>query len=182
MLVAYVVRKSGSNVTANGLRHYLREQLAEYMVPAAIVFLDAVPLLPNRKIDRRALPDPRHARSDGPEETYLPPQTKIEQIIARVWQEVLNVEKVGLQDNFFDLGGHSLAVARVQSKLREAFAKDISMLELFKNPTVSALARFFNEEQVQELSFQKVADRGTKRKQLALLRHAQRSKGVGVSQ
>jgi acyl carrier protein len=181
-LVAYAVRKPNSNATANELRRYLREQLAEYMVPAAIVFLDSMPLLPNKKIDRRALPDPRQARSDGPDETYLPPQTKIEQIIARIWQEVLNVEKVGLQDNFFDLGGHSLAVARVQSKLREALAKDISILELFKNPTVSSLAKFFNDEQVQELSFQKVADRGSKRKQMALLRHEQRSKGVGVSQ
>jgi acyl carrier protein len=105
---------------ADDLRRTLARQLPDYMLPSAFVVLDALPLTPNRKVDRKALPAPDAGRPDGARE-YAPPTTPTEQAIAAIWQDLLRVEGVGLDDNFFDLGGHSLlaveCVARVESEL-----------------------------------------------------------------
>ncbi len=138
-LVAYVAAGPGEPPTAGALLAELRDKLPEYMVPAAFVFLPALPLSPNGKVDVRALPAPERVRPDL-ETAYAAPKSELERIIAAVWQEELKVERVGIHDNFFDLGGHSLLLARVHARLREALARDISLVELFKNSTVSALA------------------------------------------
>ena len=113
------------------------------MVPANFVILDTLPLTANGKIDRPALPAPEQSRPDV-ETTFVAPRTEAERTIAAIWKQVLNVEEVGVNDNFFDLGGHSLAVIQVHNKLRAAFAGDLSVVELFKYSTVSALSEYLS--------------------------------------
>ncbi len=137
-LAAYVVGKEEPPPLPE-LLAWLRERLPEYMVPSAFVFLPALPLSPNGKVDVRALPAPERLRPELAA-TYAAPQSELERIIAAVWQEALAVKKVGIHDNFFDLGGHSLLLAKVHSRLREVLERDLSLVELFKNPTVSSLA------------------------------------------
>ncbi|HEW97759.1 MAG: hypothetical protein DRR16_17350, partial [Candidatus Parabeggiatoa sp. nov. 3] len=126
------------------LRDYLKEKLPHYMVPSHFELLNALPLTPNGKIDRSKLSAPLD--SPKPERAAMP-QTEVEQLIATVWQEVLHVDKVGIYDNFFDLGGHSLLIIQVQAKLQKAFAKEISVVELFEHPTIHALAQHLGQTQ-----------------------------------
>ena len=137
-LVAYVVANNGDLQTAE-LRNYMKQRLPEYMLPSAIVRLEVFPLTPNGKLDRRALPAPNGAggEADGP---YVAPRSELERLIADVWREALGVERVGVRDNFFNLGGHSLLLIRVNNRLREALQMELPVVELFKYPTVSALA------------------------------------------
>jgi aryl carrier-like protein len=134
------------------------------MVPSALVMLDHLPLTTNGKVDRKALPAPDAAR---PELTaaYVAPRSSIERRIAEVWQEVLGIEAVGVGDNFFDLGGHSLQVVRVHGKLRAEFGEGLSLVELFQYPTISALAGLINQESGEVPSFEKVYDRVSKQKE-----------------
>jgi acyl carrier protein len=110
------------------------------MIPSAFVFLDAVPLTPTGKIDRGALPEPGKLRPslDTP---YVAPQTPVEKNLARLWAEVLSLEKVGIHDNFWDLGGHSLTAARVVSRIIRAFQIEMPMDALFASPTVADMAK-----------------------------------------
>jgi acyl carrier protein len=121
-------------------RAYLRERLPEYMVPSAFVALGMMPQTPNGKIDRNALPLPDHTRL--PMEGGLAlPRTELEKKIAAIWHEVLGVEQVGIHDNFFDVGGHSLLLIRVHSRLRETLHLDYAIIDLFQFPTISSLAK-----------------------------------------
>lgn len=138
-LVAYVVLSEEQACSANELRSFLKQKLPEYMIPSAFVFLDTLPLTPNGKVDRKALPVPDSSRA-GLEESYVPPRTVVEEIIAGIWGEVLKVEKVGIHDNFFELGGHSLLATQVMSRLREALQVDLPLRTLFEVPTVAELA------------------------------------------
>nr|QEO74682.1 condensation domain-containing protein [uncultured bacterium] len=145
-LVAYVVANNGDLQTAE-LRNYMKQRLSEYMVPSAIVRLEAFPLTPNGKLDRKALPAPNgvDTEADGP---YIAPRSELERLIAGVWREALGVERVGVQDNFFNLGGHSLLLIRVNNRLREALRMELPVIELFKYPTVSALAEHLSQSPV----------------------------------
>jgi amino acid adenylation domain-containing protein len=138
-LVAYVVpdRKPAPSTTT--LRRALRESLPDYMVPAVFVLLDAMPLTPNGKIDRRALPVPDQGRPEHGE-TSVPPRTLVEEVLAEIWGEVLRVEQIGIHDNFFDLGGHSLSATRVMSRVRDAFQVEVSLRSLFEKPTLGEFA------------------------------------------
>lgn len=137
-LVAYIVANNGDLQIAE-LRNYMKQRLPEYMLPSAVVQLDALPLTPNGKLDRKALPTPDGAgyETDGP---YIAPRSELERLIAGVWQEELGVGQVGVRDNFFNLGGHSLLLIRVNNRLRETLRMELPVVELFKYPTVSALA------------------------------------------
>jgi amino acid adenylation domain-containing protein len=137
-LVAYVVVADGAALAA--LRARLRETLPDYMVPAAFVPLAALPLLPNGKLDRKALPPPEAAGPRAESTPAILPRTAAERAVAGVWREVLGVPEVGIGDNFFDLGGHSLLLVRVQRRLREALGRDLPLVDLFRYPTVGALA------------------------------------------
>jgi amino acid adenylation domain-containing protein len=163
-LVAYVVSSTGERVNVSELRSYLKEQLPDYMVPSAFVELAALPLTVNGKVNRAALPAPDASR---PELTaaYVAPRSAIERRIAEVWQEVLGLEAVGVGDNFFDLGGHSLQVVRVHGKLRAEFGEGLSLVELFHYPTISALAGLISQESSEVPSFEKVYDRVSKQKE-----------------
>lgn len=162
-LVAYVVLARGRESAISELRSYLKEKLPEYMIPSAFVRLDNLPLTRHGKVDRRALPAPENERPEL-RAAYVAPRTKIEGTIAAIWQEALKVEKVGVDDNFFDLGGHSLSMVQVHSKLREAFSKEISLIEMFRNPTVGSLARYFADEGSRQPSLKKAHDRAQKRR------------------
>ncbi|HEX2078698.1 MAG TPA: phosphopantetheine-binding protein, partial [Longimicrobium sp.] len=131
-LVAYVV----GGAESGALRAHLRRTLPGHLVPAAFVALDALPLTPGGKVDRRALPAPP-APADG---RALKPGTELEARIAAVWQEVLGVEAVGMEDNFFDLGGHSLLLVRLQSRLAAGLGMEVAVVDLFQHPTVRSLA------------------------------------------
>ncbi|HLL48830.1 MAG TPA: condensation domain-containing protein, partial [Longimicrobiaceae bacterium] len=119
------------------LRVWLRERLPEYLVPGALVVLDALPLTPNGKVDRRALPAPEAA---GPDEEYRAPRTPVEEVLAGIWTEVLRVERVGTRGNFFELGGHSLLATQVASRARHAFGVEVPLHTLFEAPTLAELA------------------------------------------
>ncbi|HEY4939136.1 MAG TPA: amino acid adenylation domain-containing protein, partial [Actinomycetota bacterium] len=137
-LVAYVVPAPGAeNPDAVALRDALAGTLPNYMVPSAIVTLDALPLTPHGKLDRTALPEPL---SSAAQTSYVAPRTKVEAVVATIWAEVLGVERVGVEDNFFELGGDSILSIRVISRLRAAFALEISPRALFTTPTVAGLA------------------------------------------
>ena len=110
------------------------------MVPAAFVPLGAFPLTPSGKVDRKALPAPEGTRAAASAAAYVPPRDELERTIAAIWRDVLKVDKVGVEDNFFDLGGHSLLLAQVHSRLGEALGRDLALLDLFRYPTVGALA------------------------------------------
>ncbi len=141
-IVAYVV-PGGDEINVMQLRNYLRERLPEYMVPGAFVKIESLPRTPTGKIDRSALPEldvvPREAIAP-----YAEPRNELEQGLARIWREVLRVEQVGLHDNFFDLGGHSLLLIQVHDKLRKQMGWELSALDLFKYPTIAALAEYLS--------------------------------------
>ncbi|HSK77696.1 MAG TPA: amino acid adenylation domain-containing protein [Thermoanaerobaculia bacterium] len=136
-LVAYVV-PAGTLSTAD-LRNALKDSLPEYMVPAAFVTLEALPVTPSGKVDRRALPAPDSARP-GLDEGYEAPRNAVQEMLADIWSEILGVERVGIRDDFFHLGGHSLLVARLAARVRQAFSVELPMVEIFKKPTIEELA------------------------------------------
>ena len=147
-LIAYLVAEATGAAAAGTLRSTLESKLPDYMVPSAVVFLPELPLTDNGKIDRKALlklPPPNITLSGagGPPENKSGHQTsdEIGRIVAAAWQDALGIPSVGTNDNFFDLGAHSLTVAEVQAKLQEALGREISLLDLFEFSTVSALAR-----------------------------------------
>jgi amino acid adenylation domain-containing protein len=149
-LVAYLVANP-DGAALNGelqgeLRRFLKERLPDYMIPSAFVRLEAWPLLPNGKVDRRALPDPLEERF-GAEAMYVAPQTELERTIAGIWQELFGLELISVESNFFELGGHSLIMVRVHSRLREALSREVPLIDLFRYPTIGSLAKFLGGEQ-----------------------------------
>ncbi|MDF5731674.1 MAG: amino acid adenylation domain-containing protein [Rhizonema sp. PD38] len=143
-IVAYIVAQKEQTLTITELRDFLKSKLPNYMVPAAFVMLAALPLIPNGKVDRKALAAPDTARPKL-EAVFQPPQSKAEKTIANIWLEVLHVKDVGIHDNFFELGGHSLLLVQAYNKLYEIFESDLSILDLIKYPTISSLADYLNQ-------------------------------------
>ena len=142
-LVAYLVADSPASDTAIGFKRALELKLPETMVPSAFVFLSELPLTENGKIDRKTLlklPPPEFQATSAAGRSRSEPASEIEQIVARAWQEALGVSEVGVNENFFDLGAHSLAVAEVQAKLQNALGREISLVDLFQFSTVSSLS------------------------------------------
>ncbi|MDQ1350832.1 MAG: hypothetical protein QG657_1134, partial [Acidobacteriota bacterium] len=152
-LCAYIVfknKESGVSEKAPDaaeLREYLSRRLPDYMIPAHFFLLEKIPLTPGGKVDRKSL----HSTNTllGTEVEYVSPKSDIERTIADIWKELLGLEKVGIHDNFFDLGGNSLSIIRLNSRLKQALPdkKDISVVTLFNYPTVSSLARYLNREE-----------------------------------
>lgn len=144
-LAGYVVRRHGSEFTNSEVNEFLRATLPSYMIPSTLVFLETLPLT-NGKIDRRALPRPEMRRPELAVE-YTPPSTMIERQVAAIWSEVLALDRVGLSDDFFDLGGHSLAASRVISRVIQTFKKDLPLKALFDAPTVAQMAEVIDRHQ-----------------------------------
>jgi amino acid adenylation domain-containing protein len=147
-LAAYVVPRSGAMLDREELRRHLRLELPEPMVPSAFVLLDALPLTPNGKIDRRALAG--HAVEIPASGDRRAPRTPVEEIVAGLWSEVLGLERVGADDNFFQLGGHSLTGAQVISRLRQELRVDLPLRVLFEAPTVAGLAAEIERRRAQD--------------------------------
>ncbi|WP_143288381.1 thioesterase domain-containing protein, partial [Calothrix rhizosoleniae] len=135
-LVAYVV--INSEITTQQLREYLKAQLPDYMVPSVFVTLESLPVTPNGKVDRKALPVPEIER----DVEYVAPRTKVEEIIANIFAQVLELENIGIYDNFFELGGHSLLAFHLMSEIQKRFQKKLPLATLFQNPTIKQLALF----------------------------------------
>jgi acyl carrier protein len=152
-LVAYIVPNSGSIPPVSELRDFLKSKLPEYMVPSAFVELDALPLTPNGKVDRKALPAPER-RSAEIEKTFVAPRTPVEQGVADIWSEVLGLERVGIHENFFSLGGHSLKATQVVSRVRETFQVDLPLASLFANPTTADLASAVRKLQAEHVELE----------------------------
>jgi amino acid adenylation domain-containing protein len=138
-LDAYFVPLNGSAPGNDELRRFLQTRLPEPMLPSAFIALDALPLTPNGKIDRRALPAPDNNRPLL-EKEYVAPRTPVEEALAAIWAEVLNLDRVGVHDNFFDLGGHSLLATQLVSRVRAALQVDLPLRELFEAPTLAEFA------------------------------------------
>ncbi|HEX4495131.1 MAG TPA: amino acid adenylation domain-containing protein [Thermoanaerobaculia bacterium] len=185
-LAAWVVVDRSLQTSAAELRAFLGERLAGYMVPTSFVLMEALPLTANGKVDRAALPSPEGARPDQ-EVSFVAPRTREELAVAAAWQEVLGVERVGVDDNFFDLGGHSLLMVQVQSRLRQVFAREILVLDLFQHPTVGALARHLGTDGVEaaaepasfETSESRGEDRRARAREQQLQRHRRRAGRTG---
>jgi amino acid adenylation domain-containing protein len=139
LLVGYVVKNGEASATAEELREHLRRRLPEYMVPTFFMELPELPLSPNGKIDRRALPQPGAA--ERARKTFVAARTPVEEALASIWSEVLGVEQVGVGDNFFDLGGHSLLATRVVSRVREVFQVEVPLKKFFEAATVRELGQ-----------------------------------------
>src|SRR5581483_4568964 len=137
-LVAYVVAEDAPTAFVDQWRAHLRTTLPEFMVPSAFVMMEAFPLSSNGKVNRRALPAPASGR---PEQVYVAPSNETEERIASIWAEVLHVPQVGIHDDFFLLGGHSLRATQVISRLRQAFAMEVPLRAMFETPTVAGLAK-----------------------------------------
>src|SRR5438270_934155 len=146
-LVAYYTASGmgegeAARVGAERLRAHLSAVVPDYMVPTAYVRMERLPLTPNGKLDRKALPMPEQEAYAA--RGYEAPVGEIETKLAEVWAEVLHLEKVGRHDNFFDLGGHSLLMVRVQGRLREVLQRDLAIVDMFKYPSISSLATYLS--------------------------------------
>jgi acyl carrier protein len=148
-LIAYVVSGDEGSLDANDLRAFMKELVPEYMVPTTIIFLEQLPLTPDGVVDREALPPPDLTEAAAAH-MFVAPRTELERTIAAVWASVLGQQKIGVNDNFFDLGGHSLLVAKVHMQLGAELDREIPMVKLFEHPTVASLAAFLNGEASEE--------------------------------
>jgi acyl carrier protein len=136
-LCAYVV-PSGSRVATGELRGFLAERLPAALVPSTFIYLDALPLTSNGKLDRRALPLPEQDTAAQPK--FVAPRTPVETLLAQIWSEVLRIPRIGVDDDFFALGGHSLRATQVIARTRSVFGIDLPLRSLFETPTVAGLA------------------------------------------
>jgi surfactin family lipopeptide synthetase C len=150
-VVAYIVGElDGTPVPgSNELRAFLKERLPDYMIPSVFVVLDALPLSPAGKVDRRALPVPQQTRQ-ALETSFEAPRTPIEATLASVWSEVLGIQQIGIHDNFFDLGGHSLLATRLNSRLRDIYQIELPLRSLFDAPSIAALAALIEAGQAND--------------------------------
>jgi acyl carrier protein len=138
-LIAYIAAKPRQTLNIKELRNSVKAMLPDHMMPAAFVALDALPVNPNGKVDRRSLPEPANTRPDV-STLYVAPRTPMEEELARIWGEVLCVDRVGIHDNFFDLGGHSLAATRVVSRVIRSLGVDMRAQSLLQAATVADMA------------------------------------------
>jgi acyl carrier protein len=146
-LVAYLIFQPDQAVGSKQMRDFLHARLPEHMLPSIFVGLEAFPLTPSGKIDRKTLPAP--GKDPELSEGYVAPRTDLEEVLAGIFSEVLQVERVGVLDDFFALGGHSLLATQISSRLREALHIELSVRKIFEEPTIDGLSRMMlaNEDE-----------------------------------
>jgi len=164
-LVAYLVSATTPAPTISALRRALSDKLPEYMIPSSFVFLDALPTTPTGKVDRGRLPLTGRTRP-ALDAVFVRPRSECERSLTKIWQDVLRIDKIGIDDNFFDLGGNSLRLAEVHLNLRTVFEKDISLVQLFALPTVRTLAEYFTQPENKLAKLKKSHHRATIRRAL----------------
>ncbi|MCK4258506.1 MAG: non-ribosomal peptide synthase/polyketide synthase [Halanaerobiales bacterium] len=143
-LAAYIVTED--ELSSGDLRKYLAKNLPEYMIPSYFIKLDKIPLTVNHKVDRNALPKPDKELLTE----YVPPTNEIEEKLTRIWSEILSVEKIGINDDFFDIGGHSLKATSLVAKIYKECNVEIPVREIFKNPTIKELAEYISQTEIKE--------------------------------
>src|SRR5579864_1263922 len=156
-LAAYVTLNQDQSATAKQMRNYLRNRLPEYMFPSWFVVLNSLPLTPTGKLDRRALPVPTNENL-GPEQEYVAPRNPTEEIVASIFAELLQVEQVGILDNFFESGGHSLLAVQLASHLREIFQVEVPLKKIFEDPTIAGVTAALLEEEDERLRVERTAE------------------------
>ena len=155
-LVTYIISQQ-EQLHSSDLRSFLEERLPNYMVPSGFVFLDTMPLTPNGKVDRDALPTP-DTSSFLLETNFVPPRNPTEKVLSTIWADVLGKKQVGIHDNFFELGGHSLLATRVISKLNQAFSVELSLRNIFETPTIADLAIAITQSQFEHTEDEEIAE------------------------
>ena len=182
-LVAYIVAVAEGELSSSELRDYLKERLPEYMVPSVFVMLEKLPLTSSGKVDYRALPQPDRLNIVLKNE-YVAPRTDVEQLLRSIWHEVIGIERIGIHDNFFDLGGQSILLLKVQRKIRERFEQELALVELFKYPTIYRLAERLKREPdaaVEPHSFRRSFDRAETRRELGSRQREARKRKVAAA-
>jgi fengycin family lipopeptide synthetase D len=164
-LVAYVVLDVRADNVATELRAHVGKYLPSVMVPAHFEVLEALPLTANGKIDRRGLPEPK--KLSGPESGYVAPRTPIEKELASVWQELLKEEKVGIYDNFFERGGHSLLLTQLVSRIRKTFDTEVPLRALFNAPTIVGMSKAIVARQINSVDSRRVEEMVSQLKRLS---------------
>jgi amino acid adenylation domain-containing protein len=176
-LVAYLTGKSGEREgLPQELKNYLRDKLPEYMVPSALVLLDKLPLTPNGKLDRCALP-----LTCQPRPGFIAPRNHMEETIAEIWREVLELQQAGVDDNFFDLGGHSFALTRVHEKIQKKLEREFLLVALFEHPTISSLAKYLSGHNAGDNGSDQLNHRVNKQLERKKRRREQRKRGPGLT-
>ena len=168
-LLAFVVRRPGTSpddpiLKKADLVTYARERLPEFMVPSNFILLDALPLLPNGKLNRRELLESVDTAKDQ-ERVYVAPSTPTEELLAEIWSEVLKTDRIGIHDNFFDLGGHSFLAIKAHSRLSKTLGREIPLLKLFEYPTLQTLANFLDQTEEKTVPVAQTEDWAEKRRQ-----------------
>ena len=156
-LAAYVTLRSNQSATAKQMRNHLREHVPDYMLPSWFVVLNSLPLSSAGKIDRTALPAPTN-ETLGPEQEYVAPRNPTEEIVAAIFAEVLQRDQVGILDNFFESGGHSLLAIQLAGRLRETFQVEVSLRRIFDDPTAAGVAAALLEEESERLRVERTAE------------------------
>jgi amino acid adenylation domain-containing protein len=169
--LAALVVQDDEGLSLDALKDHLSGHLPDYMIPSSIILLDELPLTPNKKIDKDALVAMAQMRQER--KVYVEPKTEMENVIAAVWQQVLQIDRVGVFDNFFDLGGHSLLIAQVHNRLQEILQRDLSLLTVFKYPSIESLARYLTDEPIDGSPIGDLKARANKQKAV-ISRRAQR--------
>jgi acyl-coenzyme A synthetase/AMP-(fatty) acid ligase/acyl carrier protein len=154
-LRAYLVAGVENSLAVDELRHHLKGVLPEYMIPTGFVMLEALPLTSNGKIDRRALAQLETAETDR---VYVPPRTAVEEVVAAIWAEVLKLERIGIHDSFFDLGGHSLLSIQVLTRLQKTFHVDLPLRALFEYDTVAGISQRIVAMEARPGQMEKIAE------------------------
>jgi surfactin family lipopeptide synthetase C len=148
-LVAYVVSAGDAQPTSSELRELLLEKLPAYMVPATFVMIDALPLLPNGKIDRQSLAGLEQEKPAA-DETFEAPRSPLEESVAKAWRDLLKLDRVGIHDNFFELGGHSLMAAKLISNLRRQLSVELNLIDVFQSPTIARMTELIYQRQTED--------------------------------
>lgn len=148
-LVAYIVTQNDATAKTSVLREFLHERLPEYMIPGHFVKLDRIPLTATGKVDRLQMPALNDLRLEN-SGRYVAPRTEVEARVAIIWQQVLSLDRVSVEDNFFQLGGHSLLATQVVSRIRENFAVDVPLSDIFEAPTIAALAQLIQTHNIRK--------------------------------
>ncbi|MFN6567373.1 amino acid adenylation domain-containing protein [Dendronalium sp. ChiSLP03b] len=146
-LVAYIVVDRDRAAKTDEVRRFLKQRLPDYMMPSTFVILEALPMTPNGKVDRRALPEPAQIRQEL-EETFVAPRDEMELQLVKIWQKILGVNPIGIRDNFFSLGGHSLVAVRVLAQVEKVFKKNLPVSTLLQNPTIEQLAVILRQSEL----------------------------------
>ena len=176
-LVAYCVAREGNQIPPNDLKTHLLDKLPDFMIPGSFVLLKALPLTPNGKVDRRSLPAPDVGSAVATTAELALPEGEIERQLTKIWIEVLHLPQVGVTQNFFDVGGHSLLVVQVLSRIRELLGKDVPMAHVFRFPTIRSLARHLGGDPETALAptLEKSLERGAARRERRLGHQRRRS-------